>query len=327
MKWELLDDEKINEIWDNELIKFSDYNFFQTYKYGEYTKTLGYKPHRWAAFSDNKEIKSMFQGWSRKFLGVTVVLGRGGPVGQINELDETLQETIISSLGRSNLYCHCFPYSFYKSIDSLNMELAKWRKPSHSKISRWSLYLDLTLGIEELKSSLSGNWQRNLKRSNKQLLNVEKWDNPEPDLIYGLYQRMEIYKKIPRQFSGLELQNLINIFSEEIVLFRCLNESGTLIGVRGCIKIGNKGLELFAAVDKEARKRYVSYKLLWELIKYCRMVGIKYYDFNGINVTNNIGVYNFKLGTGAELVEYLGEYDWATSETIRRFMGIARRLR
>ena len=34
---------------------------------------------------------------------------------------------------------------------------------------------------------------------------------------------------------------------------------------------------------------------------------------------NNPGVYNFKKGTGATQVEYIGEWEWASSGLVRYF--------
>ena len=82
---------------------------------------------------------------------------------------------------------------------------------------------------------------------------------------------------------------------------------------------GNKGLDMFAASTQEARKAYASYALFWAIIEACRNEGILYYDLGGVNPDNNLGVYNFKKGTGAKLVNYLGEWDWASVPLLRYF--------
>ena len=39
----------------------------------------------------------------------------------------------------------------------------------------------------------------------------------------------------------------------------------------------------------------------------------KNYDLNGVNPSANLGVYNFKKGTGAKLIEEIGEFEWSNN--------------
>jgi lipid II:glycine glycyltransferase (peptidoglycan interpeptide bridge formation enzyme) len=74
---------------------------------------------------------------------------------------------------------------------------------------------------------------------------------------------------------------------------------------------------LLAATTEIGRRLYASYALVWQLLQHCQKLGVIEYDFMGIDPKNNSGVYNFKKGTGAEFIEYLGEWDWATSNILR----------
>ena len=54
-----------------------------------------------------------------------------------------------------------------------------------------------------------------------------------------------------------------------------------------------------------------------ELLKHCKSQGIEEIDLGGIDPQKNPGVYNFKKGTGATPIEYLGEWEWATKNVLR----------
>jgi len=49
----------------------------------------------------------------------------------------------------------------------------------------------------------------------------------------------------------------------------------------------------------------------------CHAAGVKRYDMMGIDPTYNPGVYHFKKGTGAECIDYLGEWEWAPYPPLR----------
>jgi len=44
---------------------------------------------------------------------------------------------------------------------------------------------------------------------------------------------------------------------------------------------------------------------------------VEHYDLGGIDPHENPGVYKFKRQTGARPIEFLGEWDWATSSWLR----------
>jgi lipid II:glycine glycyltransferase (peptidoglycan interpeptide bridge formation enzyme) len=89
------------------------------------------------------------------------------------------------------------------------------------------------------------------------------------------------------------------------------------IALRACALIGNQWRDLMAASGNAARKLYDSYATLWGLINECHERGIKKYDLFGVDPQGNKGVWDFKRGTVAEALEYLEEWDCASSELLR----------
>ena len=128
---------------------------------------------------------------------------------------------------------------------------------------------------------------------------------------------MESTKGLSEQFSEKDILNIINEFSEKLLLYYATNSNGDLLGLRGALLLGNKAVDIMAATSVAGRNTYSSYILFWELTKKCKALGVKNYDMGGINKINNKGVYNFKKGTGAKEIKYLGEYEMATSNLLR----------
>jgi lipid II:glycine glycyltransferase (peptidoglycan interpeptide bridge formation enzyme) len=57
-----------------------------------------------------------------------------------------------------------------------------------------------------------------------------------------------------------------------------------------------------------------NYLIQWAMIKWAKRQGCRIYDFRGVSGDLDpesplYGLYRFKTGFGASLVEYLGEYD------------------
>jgi hypothetical protein len=212
----------------------------------------------------------------------------------------------------------------YRLQETLLLKASAWQRALYSSSSGWSMTLDLRLGQEKLLQGLTKNWQRNLHRGSIQKVTIEPWQHPDVDEIIAIYRELEAYKGLSAQFSATELSVLLDTFGDQILIYRCLSPQGDLLGFRGCLFAGTQALDYFAATSVHARKMYVSYALMWELLGACIDKGITHYDLNGIDPYANAGVYHFKQGTGAAPLEYLGEWDWATSEGVRIGMNVLR---
>jgi len=143
--------------------------------------------------------------------------------------------------------------------------------------------------------------------------------NPRKHLLFSLnddrkLQGIDKFKIWPK--SEMLTNNILKAFDDKIVMYRCLDNYGNTIAFRGYAYRNEIALDLFSVAVGEGRKNYASYYLFWTLIKDARSKGIKYYDLNGIDGYEG-GVYNFKKGTGAEPIKYLGGFQWSTSKYLR----------
>ena len=183
-----------------------------------------------------------------------------------------------------------------------------------------SMFLDVSKDEEYLLSKLSKNWKRNLNRSINRKLDIKYWKNPDSNKIYDLNIKLAESKGIDRlkiwPKSEIITNKILKAFDDKIVMYRCLDNYGNTIAFRGYAYSSETALDLFSAAVDEGRKNYASYYLLWTLIKDARSKGIKYYDLNGIDGYEG-GVYNFKKGTGAKPIKYLGGFEWSTSKYLR----------
>lgn len=89
---------------------------------------------------------------------------------------------------------------------------------------------------------------------------------------------------------------------------------GELIAGTLAFLFGDKCWYIYGASSNEHRNVMPNYLLQWEMIKWAKASGCALYDFRGVsgdlNPNNPLyGLYRFKQGFGARLVEFIGEYD------------------
>jgi lipid II:glycine glycyltransferase (peptidoglycan interpeptide bridge formation enzyme) len=131
---------------------------------------------------------------------------------------------------------------------------------------------------------------------------------------------MEAAKGLRAQYGEEELASLLESLDGSIRLYRADDAKGAPIALRACAFQDGKAWDLLAASNEEGRRSYASYALLWSLLRDCAARGIQTYDLGGADPDKAKGVYDFKKGTGAKFIEYLGEWDWARPALARPFL-------
>lgn len=104
-------------------------------------------------------------------------------------------------------------------------------------------------------------------------------------------------------------------------LFLAYHEGQPLAGAIA-FRLGKRAWYVYGASANVNRNLQASYALQWEMIRWAKSLGCTVYDFRG--VSGNLdpehplyGLYRFKEGFGAKLVEYVGEFDLPLSPLYR----------
>jgi len=227
------------------------------------------------------------------------------------------------SLSLRWLYVRVRSHRVFNQQDLLDLQqdFIKVKKPFDTALT---MHLDLTLSAETLHQGLSKNWRRNLNRSNK--LDYEIVEVTEIDTIASLYAELSAIKDVSGFFSKEEIASLIHTYQNQIMVIGAQTSDGKIHAIRGAIIFKHQAIDIFAATNALARKHYLSYALCWDLLMRCKHRDCQHFDFNGVD-PDNMGVYNFKKGTGAELVKTLGEFEYANSAAVKHIVNFASRWR
>lgn len=316
--WRLLTDDEARNSWDEALLKFDDYSPFQSYAWGEYRRALGWEPCRWAAFNEKGEVVAMMSGVLRRYpLKVGLIWCEGGPIGDLTLCNDDLQDAIRKTVGLKRLYCR-FRCDREREIqDALQLTSMGWNRSWFNLTSNFSMMFDLRNDETQTLANCGRNWKRNLKASRTAKLNVRQWLDASPEEVLSVYLSMQTVKGLDEQHSHDEIAQLLKSCRQNLVLYRCDDESGQLVSLLGWLVLGNRAWSVVCATNERGRQLGASHAIFWEMYQHCRRIGLESCDLAGIDPIKNHGVYRFKKDTGAQHLEYLGEWDWATSELLR----------
>lgn len=185
--------------------------------------------------------------------------------------------------------------------------------------------LDLTYSLDELRASLSRHWRANLKRAERNGLEVvEGFAEDFLDEFSQLYRQMRVRKdgwippihylrQIQRELaSGMKAHTFICKQNDKAV-------AGLVVST-----LGEKAFAWLAATGDSGQDSRGSYLLQWRAIERLKSLGVRTYDLGGINEITHPGTTQFKLGLCGKLgrtVSYLGEFETCGSWPSRLIIG------
>ena len=167
-------------------------------------------------------------------------------------------------------------------------------------------------------AACSRNWRHNLRRAGKGGFAVAPWPQPDVDEMRAVYAEMEGYKQLAEQHSAAGLRALYTHLGTQLLTVACRDDTGRLLAFRACAVLGDRAWDMLAATAVAGRRNYASYAAFWALMEECHRRGVRRYDLSGVDPQGNRGVYDFKQGTGAAPLEYLGEWEWAAPALLAR---------
>ena len=310
------------ENWEKDVTDSKSSSHFHDNEWAENLKGLGWLLCRWEYQTSAGDI-AFLQGFLKRFpFGVGVLWFPDWIVGDYkfgNGITRVLQESL--SLRFLTIHLRSHHKKNEEELKVLGQDFSLASNPFGSGLT---MHLDLAIPCVEIHQNLTKNWKRNLKRSTK--LDYEIIEVTDVDVIHRLYYELSQAKGMREFLSRKQIESLVTTHRDRLVVIGSKTPDGVVQAIRGAIIRGNKAVDIFAAANVFSRKHYLSYALCWDLIIRCRDLGCDIYDFSGVDPAKNVGVYNFKKGTGAKLVETLGEFEYSNSVLMDKLIKVASRL-
>jgi vancomycin resistance protein VanK len=159
-------------------------------------------------------------------------------------------------------------------------------------------------------------WRRNIKKADKAGVEVTRGTVADLKAFHDLYAHTaERDHFTPRPLSYF--QTMYDALAAEdpgrITLWLARHE-GDLVAATIAIRVGTHAWYSYGASSTEKRDVRGSNAVQWAMIRDALAQGAEVYDLRGITDTldaddSHVGLIQFKVGTGGEAVEYVGEWD------------------
>ena len=310
--WKLIDEDTARDHWDSWLSLLGDDCLYQTYGWGAHKALIGQAQTRIGFFSSSDSPNLVMQCHLKKLpFGIFVLWIPGGPIGELDVLTNEALNEIKRLLGAKHLLIRASIMRERNGRDVSTLRRFGHREAKIKVNSGLSMWLPIPEASAEVLASASSNWRHNLRRGQKRAT-AERLLKPDPKEIANTYRTLQETKGLGEQFSESTISAMIQQFGDNLVVFGSRDQTGKLIAMRACICAGKTGWDIWAAATEDARKNYTSHLLLDSLLKECQKKGFNRYELSGIDPQKAQGVYNFKKGTGAHHIEYLGEWDFGS---------------
>ncbi len=169
---------------------------------------------------------------------------------------------------------------------------------------------------EQLLKGFNQLWRRNIKKADKQGVVVRQGDQSDLPAFHALY--VETAER--DHFTGRALSYFQQMWTamraedpDRIRLYLAEHE-GDLVAATTMVRVGQHAWYSYGASSTAKRDVRGSNAVQWAMLRDAKAAGATVYDLRGITDTladddEHFGLIQFKLGTGGEAVEYVGEWD------------------
>lgn len=335
--WALLPDGEAARQWDEKLLGAKDYTVFQSYGWGELKRLGGWRPLRWICRNGGGRIASMVQllvktlpfgfavGWAP---GGPAILfeGRGGIRADcdLSGLFAALRTHVPRVLVRLDSYIPREPELAYIFNQAC-------RRPCARISSGFSIQFDLSDRDGAFVDRMVSKHRYYVRRAEAASL---RWEAGCADrdiaALAALHREMTVSK-------GLKTESMSE--RQYVALRDALGPDGMTVltgylddrPVTSCLTLdfGKKSFYFVAATGQAGRQVGAAYAMLPRLIEVLQKKGIEHFDFGGIAPASPgaEGVDHFKRGFGGKIVEYLGEWEWASVPMLAPAIGLLMKYR
>jgi lipid II:glycine glycyltransferase (peptidoglycan interpeptide bridge formation enzyme) len=179
--------------------------------------------------------------------------------------------------------------------------------------------------LEEISAGFNQLWRRNIKKAEKSGVTVEQGgpgDLEEFHRLYVVTATRDKFTPRPLSYFRTMMDALVAEDPDRFRLYLARHE-GDLLAATIWIRVGQHAWYSYGASADHKRELRPSNAIQWRMLSDAHAAGATVYDLRGITDTLNpddhlFGLIQFKLGTGGQAVEYLGEWDFPLNPLLHK---------
>jgi peptidoglycan pentaglycine glycine transferase (the first glycine) len=311
------------ESWNRALLRLPQSHILQSWEWGAFKSRHGWSANRWLLQEKDERPRAAALVLRRRLgpfpFGVLYV-----PKGPLLAHDD--HEAWTATLSHLEHLAHEQRALFVK-IDP-DVRMARADVPAHLRKRRWrpsseqiqfrnTMLLDLTEEKEALLARMKSKWRYNVRLSQRRGVKTRAGSPEDLTLLYDMYQETALRDGFvirPIEYY----QDAWGSFMQKGLAQPLIAEvEGEAVAMVLLFRFGERAWYMYGASRNEHRDKMPNHRLQWEAIVWAKSVGCTVYDLWGapdepVESDPMWGVYRFKQGFGAELVQHIGAYDYPT---------------
>jgi lipid II:glycine glycyltransferase (peptidoglycan interpeptide bridge formation enzyme) len=179
--------------------------------------------------------------------------------------------------------------------------------------------------LDEVSKGFNQLWRRNIKKAEKEGVTVEVGtpaDLPAFHQLYEVTATRDHFTPRPLSYFRTMMDALSSEDPERFRLYLARHD-GELLAATIWIRVGTHAWYSYGASADHKRELRPSNAIQWRMLADAHAAGATVYDLRGITDTLDpndhlFGLIQFKLGTGGQAVEYLGEWDYPLNPLLHK---------
>jgi lipid II:glycine glycyltransferase (peptidoglycan interpeptide bridge formation enzyme) len=182
--------------------------------------------------------------------------------------------------------------------------------------------------LDQIQQGFNQQWRRNVKKAEKAGVKVVRGGYDQLPAFYELYAetaRRDDF--IPRPLPYFQrMWRALTAEDPDRMRLYLAAQDGDVLAAATMLTVGEHAWYSYGASTSRKREAQPNNAIQWQMIRDARQLGATVYDFRGITDTldesdPHIGLLRFKVGTGGEAAEYVGEWDYPLNKLLHKALG------
>ena len=199
------------------------------------------------------------------------------------------------------------------------MEKSGWKFSKQQIQFKNTFIIDLALKEDELLQKMKQKTRYNIRLAQKSGVKIKQGTLKDLDLIYKIYAETSMRDKFIIRPKEYYIQLWKHFMSAGMAIPLIAEVEEKPVAALFLFFFNQKSYYLYGMSRDIYREKMPNYLLQWEAIKLSQSLNCREYDMWGapdvFEPTDRMwGVYKFKEGLGAKIIQTLGAYDYPTSK-------------
>jgi lipid II:glycine glycyltransferase (peptidoglycan interpeptide bridge formation enzyme) len=194
---------------------------------------------------------------------------------------------------------------------------------------KYVFQVPLDADVDDLLSRFNQLWRRNIRKAEKAGVKVRLGDTDDLDRFHEIYRETAArdgFTARPLAYFQRMWQAMRSEDPDRIRLYLAEHE-GALLAATTWVRVGSHVWYSYGASTSAGREMRPSNAIQWQMLQDAKTSGAAVYDLRGISDTLDtddplFGLIQFKLGTGGEVLEFVGEWDYPLNKLWHAAFGL-----